>query len=58
MVGNEELSTAKQTTISLSGKIYPVQQIDKNWYLGNARVVKDAIIARNGIIYMIDTVLE
>jgi uncharacterized surface protein with fasciclin (FAS1) repeats len=58
MVGNEELSTARQTTISLSGKIYPVQKIGKNWYLGNARVVKDAIIARNGIIYMIDTVLD
>ena len=58
MVGNEELSTARQTTVSLSGKYYPVQKIGKNWYIGNARVVKDAIIARNGIIYIIDAVLE
>jgi uncharacterized surface protein with fasciclin (FAS1) repeats len=58
IIGNEALNSAKQTTASLSGKIYPVEQIGKNWYIGGAHVVKEPIIARNGIVYVIDKVLD
>jgi uncharacterized surface protein with fasciclin (FAS1) repeats len=58
IIGSEVLSTSKQTTLSISKQTYPVQKIGNKWYIGKGMVVKDAIIARNGIVYVIDTVLE
>lgn len=58
IIGSEILSSSKQTTLSIGKQTYPVQKIGNKWYIGKGMVVKDAIIARNGIIYVIDTVLE
>jgi uncharacterized surface protein with fasciclin (FAS1) repeats len=58
IIGREILSTSKQTTLSISKQTYPVQKIGNKWYIGKGMVVKDAIIARNGIVYVIDRVLE
>jgi uncharacterized surface protein with fasciclin (FAS1) repeats len=57
-LGHDELSASGNTRPSLSGKIYPVTKVGNKWYIGRALVVRDAIIARNGIVYVIDTVLE
>jgi transforming growth factor-beta-induced protein len=54
----ESLVNAKTTPASMEGKSFPVQQIKNKWYIGNAHPTKNPLITRNGMFYVLDTVLE
>jgi uncharacterized surface protein with fasciclin (FAS1) repeats len=57
-LGYDELNSTGKTRASMSGKTYPVTRVGNKWYIGKGLVVRNAIIARNGIVYVIDAVLE
>ena len=57
-LGQDELSASGKTRFSIGGQTYPVTKVGNKWFIGKGLVVKDAIIARNGIVYVVDTVLE
>jgi transforming growth factor-beta-induced protein len=54
----ESLVDAKKTPASVGGKSFPVERIGNRWHIGNARPTRNPEYARNGMVYVIDAVLE
>jgi uncharacterized surface protein with fasciclin (FAS1) repeats len=54
----EALIAAKSTPASVGGKVFPVQNIQNKWYVGNAHPIQNPLFARNGIFYVVDAVLD
>ena len=54
----ELLTTTGKLPPSVNGKTYPVQRKNNRWYIGNAHPTKNPVFARNGILYVLEDVLQ
>ena len=54
----ELLTTTGSLPASVNGKKYPVERRSNRWYIGNAHPTKNPVFARNGILYVLEDVLQ
>jgi len=54
----ESLVTNGTTPPSVSGKSFPVKRINNKWYVGNAHPTRNPVYAKNGMLYVVEDVIQ
>ncbi len=57
-LGIDEMTASGKTTPSIGGYKFLISGSATKWYIGRAQVLRNAIVASNGIVYVVDDVLE